>query len=261
MTICRFCGSKVTDGTHLSDGGMIHDLCLSTHEDEVSTITATLYELREKLNSLESELQRREGLGFKLVSIFKSPDVESSVIENSIPVVKNQISTTSKNLEPAYSRLASVYDYFLSYPPDWEQRRQAVIDRDGENCHLCKRWKGLHRHLHHITPLSRGGSHKISNLELLCKSCHSRKHGGRDFSGDFGHSETAFSKRVSNLRYAIEKGRRVEFLYRKPAQRSHKKRRSTPPCHTQPGNTQVERSRALHFPQGGHVDTRFCHRS
>ena len=226
MTICAFCGSKVADGTHLSDGGMIHDLCLSTREDEVSTITDTVFELREKLNRLESELQRRESLSFKLVSIFKSPDVESSVIKNSIPVVKNQISTTAKNLELAYSGLASIYNYFLSYPPDWEQRRRAVIDRDGESCHSCKRRKNLH--LHHTIPLSRGGSNKISNLELLCKRCHSKKHGGRSFSGEFDHSETAFSRRVANFRYAIGNGRRVEFSYKKPAQKSYQKRTIRP---------------------------------
>jgi len=226
MIICRFCGSKVTDGINLSDGGMIHDFCLSKHESEVSTIREELHKLKNKLYSLESELKRREGLGFKLISILKSPDIASSDIKDSILVVKNQIFSKSKNLEPAYSRLASVYDYFLSYPPDWLERKQAVVAQNGGRCHSCKHWNNLH--LHHKTPLSRGGSNKISNLELLCEACHSKKHKGRDFTWEFGQSETAFSKRVSNLRYALEAGRRVEFLYRKPTQKSHTKRTITP---------------------------------
>ncbi|WP_456264621.1 HNH endonuclease [Helcococcus bovis] len=28
--------------------------------------------------------------------------------------------------------------------------------------------------VHHILPLSRGGTHSFSNLMALCKSCHSR---------------------------------------------------------------------------------------
>ena len=37
-------------------------------------------------------------------------------------------------------------------------------------------------HVHHITPLSEGGTHDFDNLMSLCQSCHSRIHAER---GDY----------------------------------------------------------------------------
>lgn len=36
--------------------------------------------------------------------------------------------------------------------------------------------------LHHIVPLSNGGTNKISNLALLCDECHGKVHGKKVFS-------------------------------------------------------------------------------
>lgn len=63
---------------------------------------------------------------------------------------------------------------------------------------------------------------------MLCEKCHSKGHGGRDFSGEFNHSETAFSKRVANIRYAIEKGNPIKFGYKKPKEKSYKQRTVKP---------------------------------
>lgn len=51
-------------------------------------------------------------------------------------------------------------------------------------CEVCKRNGRLTpaEEVHHIVPLSRGGTHDDSNLMSLCKSCHSEitaKEGGR----------------------------------------------------------------------------------
>jgi len=90
-----------------------------------------------------------------------------------------------------YSRFATLPDY----PPDWERRRSLVFVRDKGLCRHCQRPCGQLRcaaraiwdhqfsqrlltgaHIHHATPLSRGGTHRLPNLELVCESCHIALH-------------------------------------------------------------------------------------
>lgn len=66
------------------------------------------------------------------------------------------------------------------YPSDWDSRRRNVYKRDNYECQNCGK-KGAHRgdaelHAHHIVPISKGGSHKKSNLKTLCRRCHSKIH-------------------------------------------------------------------------------------
>jgi 5-methylcytosine-specific restriction protein A len=50
-------------------------------------------------------------------------------------------------------------------PPDWKQRRAAVIARDGGQCHVCG---GLGAdQADHVMPVSQGGTHDMSNLRAI----------------------------------------------------------------------------------------------
>lgn len=61
------------------------------------------------------------------------------------------------------------------YPDDWDKRRKQVLERDGYECQDCGATdKPLH--VHHVTPISEGGNHNLSNLEALCESCHAKEH-------------------------------------------------------------------------------------
>lgn len=66
------------------------------------------------------------------------------------------------------------------YPPDWDQRRQQVYKRDDYQCQRCGARGGpygdLELHCHHITSISDGGSHELSNLTTLCWRCHDTVH-------------------------------------------------------------------------------------
>jgi len=65
--------------------------------------------------------------------------------------------------------------YRDGYPPDWQWRRRAVMDRDHGRCRHC----GVipdPAHVHHLIWLADGGNHALSNLILLCPDCHAREH-------------------------------------------------------------------------------------
>jgi len=226
MSLCKICKRSVFDGIYFSNGGMIHESCLESIQAKELEIKNEIYEQQRIINGLTRKIERRKGLIFKFVSIFSKPSSDLDDIEGEVIIAQENIKQLSIRLSPLKAIIALIYDYFLTYPPDWEERRKQVVERDSNQCSKCGEWG--HLHLHHITPLSMGGSNKITNLKLLCENCHSKKHGGRDFSGDFNSIETAFSKRVANIRYAIEKGKRIKFGYKKPKEKSHKQRTVRP---------------------------------
>ena len=90
-----------------------------------------------------------------------------------------------------------------SYCPEHERTMNRRYEKYGRNRESRKRYDGRWRkirdayaaahplceeclkkeryvrtqHIHHIKPLSEGGTNDFSNLMALCKSCHSRLHG------------------------------------------------------------------------------------
>lgn len=60
----------------------------------------------------------------------------------------------------------------------WAETRKLVIARDGGVCQACGKLVSLEAgdcHVDHIIPKSQGGSEDLSNLQLLHRSCHSKK--------------------------------------------------------------------------------------
>lgn len=57
----------------------------------------------------------------------------------------------------------------------WRQTRLAVIARDLGVCQLCGCVVESYAQVDHIVPKAEGGSDAMSNLRLLCPSCHSRR--------------------------------------------------------------------------------------
>ena len=72
----------------------------------------------------------------------------------------------------------------LEERPLWSRRRQEwngirrrlralVFQRDGQICRKCGTTNRLE--IDHIHPLARGGTNKLDNLQVLCRSCNARK--------------------------------------------------------------------------------------
>ena len=53
---------------------------------------------------------------------------------------------------------------------EWARRRREVLDRDGWRCQKCGKAGRLE--VDHKTPLYRGGSNDLDNLQALCRRCH-----------------------------------------------------------------------------------------
>jgi hypothetical protein len=223
---CKLCGSRAEEGVLLNDSGVVHGSCLAELMQKLDYTKKSARELQGAINLQKSELKRRSGIGYTISSIFFKPHIDNADILRKIAQLQEQLTQESKKSKEISAALSSVYDLFLSYPPDWEERREAVGVRDGFCCSACTQSRRLH--LHHKIPLSRGGTNKVSNLVFLCETCHSKQHGGRDFSGSREYNETAYSKRVSSIRKAISKGRKIRFGYKKPQDKGHKERTVKP---------------------------------
>ena len=61
------------------------------------------------------------------------------------------------------------------YPDDWSDLSNAVKRRDSYRCTNCEA-VDVEIHVHHIVPLSQGGSNEMDNLVTLCDICHREEH-------------------------------------------------------------------------------------
>ena len=70
-----------------------------------------------------------------------------------------------------------VLEYKRYNSPQWKEIARQVRIRDNMTCQMCGRkvW-GSDSHVHHIVPLSQGGTTTLDNLILLCSDCHSKVH-------------------------------------------------------------------------------------
>lgn len=62
-----------------------------------------------------------------------------------------------------------------NYPSDWDKLRRDVLERHLNRCVNCQRADGP-LEIHHIVPVSQGGSHQVPNLVPLCEDCHEAAH-------------------------------------------------------------------------------------
>ena len=68
------------------------------------------------------------------------------------------------------------YNINPNYPDNWEEIRKSVLERDSFKCCNNQNHSTQTLHVHHIVPISRGGTHHLSNLITLCDSCHRNVH-------------------------------------------------------------------------------------
>lgn len=107
-----------------------------------------------------SDLQKYENLLSKADELDQS--LESIVIEG-VRIGKQTFSDIS---------VVGKEDYGI----DWDLLRQRVLSRDNYECQESDGYCSGPLQIHHIIPLSKGGSNDLSNLKTLCHYHHSLKH-------------------------------------------------------------------------------------
>ena len=166
---------------------------------------------------------KKKSLLNKIVSVFYYDE------ENNPEVVEHKLNLLNGEYLKVQALRKKVFDYWPSYPPDWEERRQKVLDKAKYKCQECKTDMVLNLHVHHIKHLGRGGSNKVSNLMALCERCHEKKHGGRSFKyEDTYSSPPAYPERINTINKAIKSKKNVSFNYYKVKQKKWMKRRVMP---------------------------------
>jgi len=229
MSKCKYCREDLLDGINLSNGEAIHNKCFHEIEERDRVLTEKIRKEKDSLTKNKDELKRRDSIAFKIVSMFFPSESKSEDIEVLVYAAEKNLSQLYRDLENFKSRVKPIYDYLIDYPPDWEERRRIVLNRDGERCNKCSKYLWNHDFdIHHKIPLSKGGSNKTDNLILLCKRCHSKEHGNRNISKNQIHNNTGFSQRIENIKYAIENGRKIKFDYKKTNEQKYKQRTVLP---------------------------------
>jgi 5-methylcytosine-specific restriction endonuclease McrA len=204
---CTICSSEtLTDGI-LIDGSVFHTRCLQELKDEAETLKTrkrtSLAELRKPLSFIEN------------ISLFLFQSRHTELLAKK-RYLASSINRMREDYETTVTRIRSLYDLWPTYPPDWDERRRLVSDRDHHSCAECG--VGGMLHLHHVRPLSQGGTNKLDNIVLLCEHCHKEAHGGRIFryQDRDGVEPTTIEKKISLLNEALAQHKNIHFRYKKP---------------------------------------------
>lgn len=221
---CIVCSISVVGGVSLGNGKILHTSCFEVISHDFTDSEHRVLSARTELERARSEVNAQNGLFWKVASFFNG-SVSTEQLRIRLVTSEECLKAAENYFATVQVKALPIFDFLLDYPPDWESRRARVHARDG-SCVACRSRQKLQ--VHHVTPLSRGGTNRIENLQLLCESCHKAAHGGRSFSGVLSAAPLAFAQRIQVIESAITDGKDVEFLYRKPSDASEKKRRVTP---------------------------------
>lgn len=221
---CPICQSASITGIALNNGSIAHQNCFERINSQLESTKQTTNLLSRQIYDAELRLQESQQI-IRVIGRFFAGGTEPALIQYQINDLRLRLEKSENELAAALRMAEPVFDLMLEYPPDWNQRVEKIKKRD-RYCTSC----GSNRFLqvHHITRLSKGGSNKLSNLTLLCETCHRKEHGGKQFGYTDTTSTLAISDRVETIQQAISLGVDIEFQYRKPEESAYHKRKIKP---------------------------------
>lgn len=230
---CRICSRPVSGEGALSDGSAFHQACYRG----LAESQPHLQELKERgfgadslptaekrlLATLSKDLDRERSMAAKIRRALSGQPSQESAISDRIKIASARIAdlgrmpdSTMPFVDAELSRLNAVlepmHDLWLTYPPDWEVRRQNAIAAS-RFCSRCGTDSRLQ--VHHQRPVGQGGTHKPANLVVLCRGCHQGRHGGAQFGARPADPSPRVAEIIKTLQSAIENGSCVQFHYEK----------------------------------------------
>lgn len=147
-------------------------------DKKIKISTSEFYKIKEnyntEINNLKSENEtlKIEAAKYKNMydKLIKAKDI--------ISILKILDDNDSPDITK--KKLSKLWDVLPYYPPDWNIRKWIVKRRDCYTCQKCGKdlyyCKEGYGHVHHIKPLSIGGTNEIKNLIYLCSECHKKVH-------------------------------------------------------------------------------------
>lgn len=212
--LCVICNQPAPHGKALCDGRVYHSECYTKLSSLMEGQHKELADISARILEHKTTIKRANSWGHKIRTIFIGDDINISAVEYAITIHQAKRKELGEALEQNEQKIKKLWDYWLEYPPDWEERSRTARDDIGV-CEKCG--ESGHLHVHHRQPVAKGGSHSRENLEILCVDCHGAIH-GRDFAERKTQHTTlpsAYAERLAILRHARELGLIVHFSYRK----------------------------------------------
>jgi HNH endonuclease/WYL domain len=192
---------------------MLHHQCHNNLAETNTKIDAAIQDLKSRSALAEDRLRRANSLFYKLRRAVGGEAIDIAACEHELSKNTDVLQQLMERKTEITKKLTVLYDYWPSYPPDWEQRKREAR-AETHSCSRCHSSRSM-LHVHHKQPVAKGGNHTFENLIVLCEKCHSRKHGGREFTygNDDEVGESSFEKRLAVLRSAIDGDQMVRFSY------------------------------------------------
>lgn len=223
---CLICDESVAmgKGIILTNGKVIHKSCYWQLLRESSSLSIELEKQKNSRAKLFKKLNSKPSFLSVVISTFRViiwsnaavPSKED--LQNQIIELDFQCGTLQKQIEKNKSLLTHIYSFWSTYPPDWNDRKNIAMNKNNV-CSECGKKRSLH--LHHIIHIGLGGSHELSNLELLCSKCHRKKHKTKKshhkeeerYFEEKKSDENSFAQRSKIIKTAISQNSDIKFYY------------------------------------------------
>jgi len=203
---CLICGDETgNEDEFLSNGSTYHQLCYEETLQETRSLEQQRTARREEISRISRRIRTERSLLARMGRFFSGDESKVPQLRAQILQLETEVQRLGSEKDQCSEFLKGLYDHWLTYPPDWNERRKQVL-RYAQACENC----GSHRgplHIHHEVPISKGGSHSLDNLCVLCERCHERQHGDRPFQYTDDAQAGPFEKRLRILREAISGGK------------------------------------------------------
>lgn len=177
--------------------------------DQLQSLYAVYQSIHPRLASVEAEFCEIAEMFFESQDL-KSENYEVQICrlhEHCEEKIESGLIAKAVGCSESYARRFSYEPERGGFQKDWSKSNQnekvspgartKIIRRDGGCCLRCGTSEDLE--VHHIQPISQGGTNDDANLATLCVSCHHSAHGGSKTSGEIVYQKEEFTNWLNEV--------------------------------------------------------------